>query len=47
MLNFKYEKTLKKLRDILLTENQENFKMIQLYVAYLEGNADEEDLKKS
>ena len=47
MLNFKYEKTLKKLRDILLTENQENFKMIQLYVAYLEGNADEEDLKKA
>ena len=47
MLNFKYEKTLKKLRYILLTENQENFKIIQLYVAYLEGNADEEDLKKA
>ena len=43
----KLKQNLLKLKDLFLDETEENKKMLDIYISYIEGTADEKDLKEA
>tara|TARA_B100000886_G_scaffold300241_1_gene229158 strand:- start:6 stop:317 length:312 start_codon:yes stop_codon:yes gene_type:complete len=43
----KLKQNLLKLKDLFLDETEENKKMLDIYISYIEGNADEKDLNEA
>ena len=43
----KLKQNLLKLKDLFLEETEENKKMLDIYISYIEGNANEEDITEA
>ena len=43
----KLKQNLLKLKDLFLEETEENKKMLDIYISYIEGNANEEDIAEA
>ena len=43
----KLKQNLLKLKDLFLDETEENKKMLDIYISYIEGTADEKDLNEA
>ena len=47
MYTDKIKQNLLKLKDLFLEETEENKKMLDIYISYIEGNANEEDITEA